>query len=69
MIDYETVVAATCGDPIAAQEVLAHFDGYIDNLCTHLFVCDGGRAEYAVDTHMKSYLQGRLLSAMLRFKP
>lgn len=64
---YETVVAATTGDPVAAREVLDYFDGYIDSLCTHAFVYDGGRVEYAVDTQMKTYLQNRLLNAMLAF--
>ena len=35
---YETVVAATHGDPVAAEEVLNHFDSVINRLCTHAFV-------------------------------
>lgn len=66
---YETVVAATSGDPLAALKVLEHFDATMDALCTHAFVSGDGRIEYAVDTQMKTQLQGRLLAAMLRFDP
>lgn len=66
---YETVVAATQGDPLAAEEVLEHFDSAIDGLCTHAFVEEDGRIEYGVDTQMKTEMQGRLISAMLHFKP
>lgn len=66
---YETVVAATHGDPVAAEEVLEHFDSAIDGLCTHAFVDEGGHTEYGVDTQMKTEMQGRLLTAMLHFKP
>ncbi|HJB97502.1 MAG TPA: helix-turn-helix domain-containing protein [Candidatus Acutalibacter pullicola] len=66
---YETVVAATHGDPVAAEEVLDHFDSTIDGLCTHAFVDEGGHTEYGVDTQMKTEMQGRLLAAMLHFKP
>lgn len=66
---YETVGAASMGDPVAARAVLDHFDATIDALCTHAFVREDGRAEYAVDTQMKTQLQGRLLTAMLRFAP
>ena len=51
---YETVVAATHGDPVAAEEVLEHFDSAIDGLCTHAFVDEGGHTEYGVDTQMKT---------------
>ena len=55
---YETVVAATHGDPVAAEEVLEHFDSAIDGLCTHAFVDEGGATtEYGVDTQMKTEMQ------------
>lgn len=68
-MSYETMVAATKGDPAAAQEVLAHFNGYIDRLCTHAYIDEGGRVSYGVDTTMKTQLQGKLLRAMLSFTP
>lgn len=68
MITYEVMVAATMGDPVAAEQVLRYFDGYIDRLCTHPFVDEGGRVTYGVDTARKTQLQGKLLAAMMRFK-
>ena len=68
MITYEVMVAATMGDPVAAEEVLKYFDGYIENLCTHPFIDETGRISYGVDTTRKTQLQGKLLTAMMRFK-
>lgn len=68
MITYEVMVAATMGDPVAAEEVLKYFDGYIDHLCTHPFIDETGRFSYGVDTTRKTQLQGKLLTAMMRFK-
>lgn len=68
MLSYETVAAAVQGDPVAAEKVLAYFDGYINRLCTHAYVGKAGHVDYGVDTQMKTQLQGKLLSAMPRFK-
>lgn len=68
MISYETMLAAMDGDPVAAENILAYFDGYIDRLCTHAFVDETGRVTYDVDTQRKTYLQGRLLAAILRYE-
>lgn len=69
MMDYEVMVLAVDGDPVAMGEVLAYFDGYIDRLCTHAFVDDeSGRIEFGVDGLRKTQLQGKLLMAILRFK-
>ena len=46
MITYEVMVAATMGDPVAAEEVLKYFDGYIDHLCTHPFIDETGRISW-----------------------
>ena len=40
----------------------------IDQLCTHAFVDEGGYVTYGVDGTRKTQLQGKLLSAMMRFK-
>ncbi len=68
MISYEVMVAAVEGDPVAAEKVLEHFDRYIDQLCTHAFVDEGGYVTYGVDGTRKTQLQGKLLAAMMRFK-
>lgn len=69
MMSYEVMVAAVSGDPVAMQKVLAYFDGYMDQLCTHAFLDEFGRVEYGVETLRKTQLQGKLLAAMLRFEP
>lgn len=69
MISYETMLAAMDGDPEAAEDVLAHFDSYINRLCTHAYVDEEGRVIYDVDNQRKTYLQGKLLAAILRYKP
>lgn len=66
-MSYETVVAAIGGDPVAAEDVLAYFDGYIDRLCTHAYVDDAGHMSYGLDIDRKTQLQGKLLRAILRF--
>lgn len=68
MITYEMALAATKGDVVALEEVLAHFDGYIDRLCMQSCVDDAGRASCGVDTQRKTYLQGKLLAAILRYE-
>lgn len=68
MITYHTIRQASKGDILASQEVLQHFDAYINTLCTHLFLYENGRREYTVDTIMKSHLQGKLLEAVIKFK-
>lgn len=68
MISYETILAATQGEPLAILEVLAAFDHLIDSLCTSPYVEGGGRVRYEVDTQMKTELQGKLIQAILRFK-
>lgn len=50
MMSYEVMVAAVSGDPVAMQKVLAYFDGYMDQLCTHAFLDESGRVEYGADT-------------------
>lgn len=69
MITYHVIVQATKGDALAAQQVLNHFDAYTNSLCKHPFIYDNGRTEYGVDTYMKTYLQGKLLEAIMKFTP
>lgn len=67
-MDYEVVVAAVHGDPLAMETVLAYFDACIDRLCTHAYVDAAGRIDYGVDTLRKTQLQGKLIAAVLRFE-
>ena len=60
-IDYDTVVAATSGDALAAGAVLDYFNDFMGGLCTGFYT--------GIDLSMKSFMQAKLLRAMLRFKP
>ena len=55
-IDYDTVVAATSGD-------------FMDGLCTGFYTDADGFWDYGIDLSMKSFMQAKLLRAMLRFQP
>lgn len=37
LLPYDTICAATCGDPDAMAEALWHFDGYISLQATRIF--------------------------------
>lgn len=68
-IDYDTVVAATSGDALAAGAVLDYFNDLMDGLCTGFYTDADGFWDYGTDLSMKSFMQAKLLRAMLRFKP
>lgn len=68
-IDYETVLAATSGDPVAAERVLDCFSDFVDGLCTGCYADAEGFWCHGIDTEMRSHIQTKLLAAMLRFKP
>lgn len=69
-IDYDTVVAATSGDALAAGAVLDYFNDFMDGLCTGFYTGRGWLLGLqGIDLSMKSFMQAKLLRAMLRFKP
>ena len=68
-IDYDTVVAAVGGSPLATCEVLAYFNDFMDGLCTGFYTDADGFWDYGIDLSMKSFMQAKLLRAMLRFQP
>lgn len=63
----ETITAAVNGDPVAAYDVLSYFDSYINHLCAHNIIYDTGWREWAIDSQMKTALQGKLLKALPKF--
>ncbi len=68
-IDYETVLAATSGDPLAVARVLESFADFVDGLCTGYYTDADGSFACGIDTDMRSHIQAKLVAAMLRFKP
>ena len=65
----DTVVAATSGDALAAGAVLDYFNDFMDGLCTGFYTDADGFWDYGIDLSMKSFMQAKLLRAMLRFQP
>ena len=50
-IDYDTVVAATSGDALAAGAVLDYFNDFMDGLCTGFYTDADGFWDYGIDTN------------------
>ena len=67
-IEYETVIAAVGGNPLATCEVLAYFNDFMDGLCTSFYTDADGFWDYGIDLSMKAHMQTKLLRAMLNFK-
>ena len=57
------------GDALAAGAVLDYFNDFMDGLCTGFYTDADGFWDYGIDLSMKSFMQAKLLRAMLRFKP
>ena len=55
----------TCALPI----LLDYFNDFMDGLCTGFYTDADGFWDYGIDLSMKSFMQAKLLRAMLRFKP
>lgn len=68
-IDYETVIAATSGDPLAVAFVLDCFSDLVDGLCTGCYADSEGFWCHGIDVEMRSHIQTKLIAAMLRFEP
>lgn len=54
---------------LAAGAVLDYFNDFMDGLCTGFYTDADGFWDYGTDLSMKSFMQAKLLRAMLRFKP
>lgn len=46
LLPYSVIKAATCGDPIAMQKVLKHYEGYICGICRRPYYDDNGNAGF-----------------------
>ena len=49
--------------------LLDYFNDFMDGLCTGFYTDADGFWDYGIDLSMKSFMQAKLLRAMLRFKP
>ena len=70
LLPYETICAATRGDPDAMKKVLRHFDGYISHKATRIFYDEYGQSYCGVDVELKQRIQNKLIARIMeRFKP
>lgn len=65
LLPYSVIKAAMCGDPIAMQKVLKHFEVYICNLCRRPYYDSNGRKGVQIDEDMKNVLERELIHAIL----
>lgn len=68
LLPYQTILAASQGNILALEKALAHFDGYVNKLATHIIYDDRGCAHYFVDNELKLQLQMKLIAAIMKFK-
>lgn len=70
LLPYETICAATRGDPDAVDEVLRHFDGYILSKATRIFYDEYGQSYHGVDAELKQRIQNKLIVRIMeQFRP
>ena len=70
LLPYDTICAATRGDPDAMAEVLRHFDGYISLRATRIFYDEYGQSYRGVDAELKQRIQDKLTARIMeRFRP
>ena len=64
LLDYDTIAAASTGDPDAMAEVLRHFDGFISKLATRTFRDANNVSFSGVDQEMKERMQLKLIASL-----
>lgn len=69
-ISYQTILAAKAGDPIAMEQVLRRYDGYI-TMCAQRTMTDTyGNSRVTVDMELKGCLQSKLMLQIIhKFDP
>ncbi|MDO4554658.1 MAG: helix-turn-helix domain-containing protein [Lachnospiraceae bacterium] len=68
LLSFHTIMAASEGDVVAINQVLAHYEGYIATLSTRKFVDEYGQAHYCVDETLRRRLETKLITKILQFK-
>lgn len=67
LLPYETILAATKGDPLALETVVSSFKGYTNRLATREFQDSSGAFHHMVDDDMKNRLEMKLIVAVMKF--
>lgn len=60
------IEAARAGETDAMEQVLQHYDGYINKLCLRTMIDESGQPHKQVDPYMKGRLQSKLMQAITK---
>lgn len=58
------IEAARAGDARALEQILRHYSGYINKLCTRTLYDNYGQPHVCVDEYMKRRLENKLIYAI-----
>lgn len=64
----DTILRAAAGEADALEEVLTCYEPYINTLATKPVHLPSGRIHYVIDEDCKSYIQMRLIEAILKWR-
>ena len=57
------IEAARAGEADAMEQILQHYDAYINKLCLRTMIDESGQTHKQVDPYMKGRLQSKLMQA------
>lgn len=61
-----SVIRSACaGDTDAVEQVLRHYRGYINKLCTGILYDKHGQPHVCIDEYMKRHLEIKLISSIV----
>ena len=61
-----SVIRSACaGDTDAVEQVLQHYRGYINKLCTGILYDKHGQPHVCIDEYMKRHLEIKLISSIV----
>lgn len=64
----DVILQAAAGEADALEEVLARYEPYINRVATKQYEHPSGRIQYVLDEDCKSYIQLRLIEAILKWR-
>ena len=60
------IETARSGEADAIEQILRHYDGYINKLCLRTMIDESGQPHKQVDPYMKGRLQSKLIQAITK---
>lgn len=64
----DIILRASAGEADALEEVLACYEPYINTVASKQVLLPSGRTQYVIDEDCKSYIQMRLIEAILKWR-